>query len=810
MKHFRPKHLRGVIAVASTLVSSLVASGAYAQESPDQPANQSSNTATATTVKALPEKSSEIQSVIVTAQKRKEDVNKVPISISVIGGDQLAAQHIGDYADITRSIPNISFSGGGGGGDAGDGPGLSNIEIRGVSSTAGSATVGIYVDDISLTVANAYSMGSAEPKFFDLDRVEVLRGPQGTLYGASSMGGTLKFITNQPNLKEQETNFYSEVSTIKGGEAGYTANLVFNEPLILNELALRFGVQGGHQGGYINQVSDTGSVTNYGINWQDDSVIRMALKWTPTKDLSITPAVFYQKVSTGDTDVSYSQILLSGEATGIPLKDYETNKHVREPGVDKLLVPSLTVNYGMDVGDLTAVSSYFKRDFNRVQDGSFINSVQLSGYIIDNPSLSAAIKALPAEVQLQNEIGQFSQEIRLASKPYDLAVSPVTWLVGAYYANEHTTITESDPIMGVNTTFANFGVSPTDPAVLANALPIGFPGDTSYHGIYSYHNTQESIFGELNYYFMPTLHATLGMRYLHADAEFANVQSLYYNGGTTANSSGTSGSKSTPKLSLIWEATPTDTLFATAAEGFRVGGTNPPIPQGLCQMLKPNPLSYDADSLWSYELGDKSRFFNNRLALNASLFYVKWKNMQQDIVLTCDFDYDVNVGDATSYGAEIELKVKPISSVLISLAGGMTHATLDNSDGANAGVVGAVAGSAIPGVPNFNVALTGQYDFNLSDDYYGFVRGAVHWTGASHGGFSTLPSGQANPDFNRPEYDTVDASTGLNWDKWEVSLFVKNLLNNNMVIQRPIVQSTLGEIYRIEPRTIGISLSAKF
>ncbi len=806
MKHFLPQHLKAVLAVASTLLSSVAASGAGAQEA----ATPGANATSATVTKSPIEKSAEIQSVVVTAQKRKEDVSKVPISISVIGGDQLAAQHIGDYADITRSIPNISFSGGGGGGDAGDGPGLSNIEIRGVSSTAGSATVGIYVDDISLTVANAYSMGSAEPKFFDLDRVEVLRGPQGTLYGASSMGGTLKFITNQPNLKEQETSFYSEVSSVKGGEGGYTANVVVNEPLILNELALRFGVQGGHQGGYINQVNDTGSVTNYGINWQDDSVIRLALKWSPTKDLTITPAVFYQKVSTGDTDVSYSQILISGEATGIPLNKYETNKQVREPGVDKLLVPSLTVNYGMNEGDLTSVSSYFKRNFDRTQDGSFINSVQLSGYIINNPSLSAAIMALPSQVQLENQVAQFSQELRFASKPYDPSLSPVTWMVGAYYANESTTIIESDPILGLNATFAAFGVSPTDPTVLANALPIGFPGNVSYHGNYSYHNRQESIFGELNYYFMPTLHATMGMRYVRADAEFTNNQSLFYNGGTTENSSGTSGSKSTPKLSLIWEATPTDTLFASAAEGFRVGGTNPPIPQGLCHLLTPNPLSYAADSLWSYELGDKSRFLNNRVALNASLFYVKWKNMQQDLVLPCDFDYDVNVGDATTYGAEIELKVKPISSVLIGLAGGVTHATLDNSDGADAGVVGAVAGAAIAGVPRFNVALTGQYDFNLSDDYYGFVRAAVHWTGDSHGGFAMLPNGAINPDFNRPEYNTVDASTGLNWDKWEVSLFVKNLLNDNQVIQRPIVQSTLGEIYRIEPRTLGISLSAKF
>src|SRR5450830_958674 len=216
--------------------------------------------------------SDQIQSINITATKRKEDASKVPLSVSVIGGDELTAQHITDFADATRSIPNISFSGGGGGGDAGNGPGLSNIEMRGVSSTGGSATVGVYLDDVSMTVANLYSMGSAEPKFFDLDRVEVLRGPQGTLYGASSMGGTVKFISNQPDLKAQEGSVYTEVSGSKGGGTSYTGNAVFNQPIIPGELALRVGIQGGHQAGYINQMSqDTGAIISPGINKEDDS-----------------------------------------------------------------------------------------------------------------------------------------------------------------------------------------------------------------------------------------------------------------------------------------------------------------------------------------------------------------------------------------------------------------------------------------------------------------------------------------------------------------------------------------------------------
>ena len=799
---FRARKLARVIATTSPFLAGAAAAQDKLASAPDAAASQPASRNVG---------SAQIQSVMVTATKRKEDASKVPMSISVIGGDDLTAQHITDYADMTRSIPNLSFSGGGGAGDAGDGPGLSNIEIRGISSSAGAATVGIYQDDVSMSVANAYSMGSAEPKFFDLDHVEVLRGPQGTLYGASSMGGTIKFITNQPDLKEQSFDIYTEASGTRHGGPSYTSNAVLNTPLMPGELALRIGVQKGHEGGYIDQVSPvSGAVIASGINSEDDSVVRLALKWAPTKDLTITPALFYQQVNTGDTDVSYTQILTQGIDTGIALPNYETSKLTREPGHDRLLVPSLTVNHDTSLGDLTSVSSFFQRRFNRVQDGSFIDSTEIGASILNNPGLAGAITALPASVLLNNGVRQFSQEVRLASKGHEPGGSPVTWLVGAYVANQHTDIVENDPVHGINAAFAAYDASPTDPDVLAGALPVGFPDDSSYHASYHYHDRQQAVFGEGSYYFSPTLYATAGLRYLHATEQFDNFQDLYFQQGTSISNTSSSGTKATPKLALTWEVDPGNTVYATAAEGFRVGGTNYPLPVDLCQLSAPTPLSFKSDSLWSYEVGNKSRFLNNRLAVNADLFYVKWKGMQQEIMLPCDFGYNVNVGDAASYGAEVEVKFKPVSSVLLDLSGGMTHAALSNSDAANAGIYGAVKGAAIPGVPRFNLALTGEYSVEVNNSVDGVLRGGVHWTGSSHGGFAFLPNGDPNPDFDRPSYATVDASAGLSWDRWEFSLFGKNLLDNERIIQRPIVQSLQGQVYRIPPRVLGASLSAKF
>ncbi len=862
----RTKRLTIVIAIASAFMATAGAQEAAA------PVAASAATPDSQTDQATPEaklsgaaaasaaaKQSGIQTVVVTAQKRKEDASKVPLSISVLGGDELTAQHIGDYADITRAIPNISFSGAGGGGDAGDGPGLSNIQIRGISSSAGAATVGIYMDDVSMTVANLYSMGSAEPKFFDLDHVEVLRGPQGTLYGSSSMGGTIKFITNQPNVKEQSTDIYTELSSWKGGQASYTGNIVFNEPLIKNELALRFGVQSGHQGGYINQTDQSGNVINYGTNKQDDQVIHLALKWVPTKDLTITPNVFYQKVKTGDTDVSYSQVLDNGlvPTTTTPLQPYQTSKRTLEPGSDELLVPSLTIGYSTELGDLTSVTSFFQRKFTRVQDGGYTNSVQLGVGIYapltktyiptyidyaNYPALGNAIAALPSSVTLDNKVQQFSQEIRFASKPYVAGGSPYTWLVGGYLANERTKTLEGDYVYGLTSTLRAAGFSPTNPTpwlpfatysdgTNAPYLP-GFPGDNTFAGSYYYHDTQQSVFGETSYYFVPTLHLTLGARYLKSKQDFAASQSLIYQGPNqtpgadpfdpTLNSSTESGTKFTPKLAITWEQSPTNTLFATAAEGFRTGGNNYSVPPGLCS-IPPNPLKFNSDSLWSYEVGNKSRFMDNKVTFNSSIFYVKWKDMMQEIELPCSFDFNVNVGAATSYGAEMELKVKPVSSLLFDIAAGYTHATLDNSAGAEQGVVGAVAGATIPGVPSYNVAFTTTYSYDITDDYFGFVRGAVRWIGQSNGGFAELPNsngvitppnlyaGIPNPDFNRPAYHSIDLSTGVSWSEWEATLFVKNLFNEDKVIQHPVEQAiSSGEVYRMEPRMIGVSLSAKF
>ena len=746
-------------------------------------------------------KAQQLETVTVTASKRKEDVRKVPLSVTVIGGEELEDQHITSITDLTRSVPNLSFSGGA----AGGGSGLSTIELRGISSQAGSATVGIYLDDVSMTTRNLYSLGGAEPKFFDIDRIEVLRGPQGTLYGASSMGGTIRFISNQPNATLTESSFSGEVSSTKGGGVTSIVSGVYNTPLIQNELALRMGVQVGKIGGYIDQLSQTtGGQIAKDINSEHDLVLKLAMKWMPSARLSVTPSIFYQKVKSDGLDVSHLT-----DFNGNELAPNKTDQLLREPGTDKLLVPSVTVAWDAGFADVTSVTSYFKRTFSRQQDGQAANSEFFGCCLIaaDPPGLAAAVNNLPSAVLLDNSVHQFSQELRLASKAYDpKGGSPFVWLTGLYFSNLKTKVTDNEPVYGMNATFAQFGASTADPNVLTGAFPGDFPNDNAYFSERRYQEKQSAIFGELVYYLNPALRFTAGARYLHAKETLDRDGDFYFAAGKQYSSFSGTYHAFTPKFAVNWDIDPVNTVFASATKGFRLGGANRAIPLSLCgdelssvYNINASPGTFESDSLWSYEIGNKSRFFDNRLSLNASFFYVKWKDIQQDIQLACTFDFEGNFGKATSKGIELEARARVTQDLTMSLFGGTTRATFDGPVAS----LNVSSGDQLQGVPKWNGAISGDYRFFTNSSVSGFFRSALRWVGSSRGSFD-----RNNADYARPSYKTLDASIGANYQNWEVSLFVKNLTNDQTILQRPYVQF-LTEAYRQRPRTIGIFVSKK-
>jgi len=757
----------------------------------------------------------ELTRVIITAQKRKEDIRDVPLAVSVLSGEQLQAAQISTVEDLTRNVPNISFSTQGG-------PGLGTVEIRGVSSQAGAATVSVYIDDTSLTTRNLYSTGTAEPRFFDLQDIEVLRGPQGTLYGASSLGGTIKFISKQPDLKSFSGSATGTLSWTDGGGANYEAQGVLNVPLMKDKIALRVGVMHGHDSGYVDQVDQaTLKTVAKDINSDSYTVVKLALKADLIDGWSVTPALFQQQFNTGDIDATYA-----ATQGGTPLGRFQTSKTVREPGHDLLSVPSLTVNGDTGIGSFTGVLSGYKRRFNRVQDGTSINDVSWAVLDTTKTDLIDTLHGLSSYVNLSNRIDQTALELRMTSKDYDPAAGRhFTWIAGAFAQDAVTSVYDDEPIPGVRAAFAAAGVNPEDPAQVDGGFVGDFAGDDSYNSVRHYHDKQQSVFGELTLHASKDLAFTVGLRRLHASQKFTREALPVFYDGPTPSTPGygtdpavnASWNATTPSFKMNWEVASRVSLYANILKGFRLGGANRPVPdtplvrQNLADLGLPLvvPKSMAPDSLWSYEFGTKMDLMDHKLSLNLATYVVKWKNIQQDITLSdAGFDFETNAGNATTTGLEAELKARVTPELTVSASAGITHATFD-ADNPAFGTAGdgkpnIRKGDFVQGVPRGTLSLGADYHWAVNDTFSAFVRGNGQWTGKSHG---TVFRGDA--DYDRASYFTADASTGLNWDKWEVTAFVKNLTNNHTALQHPNVQN-VSEVYYLRPRTIGVKANYEF
>ncbi len=757
-----------------------------------------------------------LETVVVTSQKRTEEARKVPLSVTAIGGEALKNQQILDVGDLTRNVPNISFSG-----QSGSGPGLSNIEIRGVSSAAGSATVGVYLDDVSLTTRNLYSQGTAEPRFFDLERVEVLRGPQGTLYGAGSMGGTLRFISKQPDLKMFTGDVAAEVSSTDHGGTNWLTQGVLNVPLKTGVAAIRIGVQAGHDSGYIDQVDPQSlKVTNKGINSQDWTVLKLSALVKFNNDWSVTPALFRQHTKTDDIDASY---LAVGDYQqyngGTPLPRFQTSKIMREPGDDTLTVPSVTVNGDLGFADFTGVLNSYKRKFNRTQDGTSVNSSYI-GSLIANPDVSAIVSYLPSAVYLDNKIDQTSVEMRLTSKDWQPGNGlPLTWVAGFYSAKTKTEVIDNEPVFGITKAFTDNGVSIYDPNqwVADSGIYDGaFANDNSYYSARHYLTKQNSVFGELTWHLSPSVRFTAGLRYLRSSEDFRREGDFFFAGQPAPTHIESKANKATPRFALSWDVSQDTSVYANIAEGFRLGGANRPIPltiQGnvddLAKLgLTAAPASFQPDSLWSYEVGTKSRLLGGKVTLELAAYHIDWKNIQQDVGLpSAGFDFETNVGKATSDGFEFDLKARLASSFTLSAGGGYNRAVfagdvpfLGTDDN---GVPNVRKGDQIQGVPKYSMHLGGEYRFPMGS-VDSVMRLNGQWTGSSHGTLN-----RDDTDYLRPGYFTADASLALSFEKFDVNFFVKNLTNNHQVLQQPTVQY-VSQAFYLRPRTIGATISGSF
>jgi outer membrane receptor protein involved in Fe transport len=791
----------------------------------------------------------ELEEVVVSANKRSEDIKDVPISVTAVSGEELNEKRIVDFDDLAREVPGVNFN------SLAGSEGTTNIEIRGVSSTSGSATTGLYIDDVSITTKNFFYDGAAQPRLFDLERLEVLRGPQGTLYGDSSEGGTIRYITPKPDLTNLSASFTTDFSQTEHGGNNYFEGGVFNLPIVSGVFAVHGSVGYTSESGFIDHYSNPSEsdpytltqVTPYfrlekeGVNDDAIFVTRLTGLIQVTNDLTISPAFFYQRYKYGDSDAFYPPGQLSStDPVGPPIPGlWIQDKEVPEPGLDTLILPSLTIVDKLGFADLTSVTGLFLRQYARQIDGTFYNSGAFASLITvpcpnappgtttpcDEAELGqvdSIIANLPSAVHLSNHYGQFSQELRLSSPIGD--GSHLKWVGGAYYENSWIHDIDFQQIPGISTAFTQiFGEPMEDTYVNTLYGPpqagttLLFPNDEDESDNRFYNEVQIAVFGQLDYDFLSTLHGSLGLRYARTTETYHSVEMGFYQIPNISpySDSGTF-SALTPKVSLSYDVSGSSSIYGSAAKGFRNGGPTGPIPYGgegggVCGSnlqsygLNYGPKQFDSDSLWTYELGSKNRFDGNRLSIDGAVYMTNWTNIQQSLYLpTCGYYFTANVGDAKIFGSELEINYRPLSQLTLGLSGSAQHAYISSAANAREASVG----SWLIDVPEYTYNASATYRQPLPSSV---LIGSIDYaySGSSYGSYQPLDylnsPATANPNYHNPGYGVLNASFGLRGKTYEISAYAKNLANDRKIIQQPEV-NTVFEAYTVRPRTAGLTL----
>jgi iron complex outermembrane receptor protein len=742
-----------------------------------------------------------IQEIVVTATKTAQKVSKVPISISAYSRTQMDTLGVKSVDDIVRLTPGLTLTQ--------RNPSTTIISIRGIESPVGAGTTGIYIDDTPIQVRNiGYFPNNTYPEIFDLDRVEVLRGPQGTLFGSSSEGGAVRFITPSPSLNKYSVYARAEASGTQDGSPSYETGVAVGGPIVQDVLGFRVSAWARHDGGWIDRVNDlSGALVQPDANYQDAYVLRGAVTWAPTPRLRITPAIYYQAVSRNDTDLNWST--LSNPSDG----RFESGAPLHQPSSDRFVLPTLKLEYDFGGVLFTSNTSYFERESRVKLDYSTVVPSILSG--------NTAI-IVPGYTSLTNEIDKqqnWSEEARLQSSDPNARLN---WVAGVYLARQRQSAFEG--IGGQDTNFLSetlFGV-PTLAAFGSNNV-----GIYSFIGTNSAVDTEVAGFGEVNYALTPQLKLTAGVRVSREEFKFANYQTGPFNTGTTQAQNAKSDTPVTPKVSLTYQVTHDTLVYATAAEGYREGGGNAQLPVSLCAAAlsaigsSGAPETYNSDSLWSYEGGAKGKLFDGRLQYEASGFYIDWKNIQQQVQLTrCGFEYVANLGGATSAGFDLQAQLRATDDLTLGLAVGYDDAHYTStiypgavhSTGPNSVLVS--SGDTLGNAP-WTVTVTGEYDFDLFGAHGGYLNGTYLYTSHNNGRSAYLNPESVSYDPglpNLPAASLVNLRLGDRFNNWDMSVFANNVLGASTIVAR--YDETVGNPivrYATErPRVVGVTASYRY
>jgi outer membrane receptor protein involved in Fe transport len=761
----------------------------------------------------------ELQEVVVTAQRRSERLMDVPMTIQAFTQETLDQQGLRSVDDLTRVAPGVTFLRNGMSSSGNYNDEDSDISIRGIDSTAGAATTGIYVDDTPIQTRHLnFGTVNPYPALFDLDRVEVLKGPQGTLFGAGSEGGTIRFITPEPSLTTYSGYARAEYGNIDGGGQNYEAGAAFGGPIIDGVLGFRVSASFREDGGWVNRVTYTApplggagvyignpavtGVTERSANWHDTQTFRAALKWQPIDGLSVDPSIYVQTLHINDTGAYWLNI--SDPASN----NYNNGNAQRDPSTDPWYLGSLKISWNQPWANIVSNTSYFDRQQHSISDYSqWYDTVFLGNtYPLPNQINSSYF------TDRQNN---FNEEIRASSADPS---SPLQWSAGLFYT--HTNEDSTEYVVA--------------PAGCTGNCPINAPGYPAGSLVYlqprfSLLDKQAAIFGEVSWKFFDVFKLTAGLRY--SDLQYYGVVQEIEQGsfGTLNVNTPSSGSSRpvTPRFVLNYQPDPDNLYYVSAAKGFRPGGINTTLPSDCFAGTGVNPASaaapFSSDSLWQYEVGSKNTLLDHRLTVSGSIYYIKWKNIQQFVYLACGLGFDYNLGEVTGKGGDLEVQWRALDELTLGLTAAYTDSSFDEKVTLPGGTDQLVASGDHLAASPWNIDVNAEYVLTAVA-YKPYLRLDYQYATPQKSLIPyTDPANDPNADATLPglpEIRVLNVRAGVRFSGFDVSLFATNALNYHTPIfvsrdfNAPAYglpnydTNYFGRGYA--PRTVGVTGTYKF
>jgi iron complex outermembrane receptor protein len=784
------------VAIAAAMaVAPLSAETAASTPAPaPAPAQDQAGVSTQSTVGAKPSNGSQnrssatvLSTVVVTATRRSETLEKVPLAVAVVTNYDIQRKHLQNFSDYAADVPGLNV--------VSSQPGLTELSLRGISSGSGqpSSSVGVYIDDTPFGSSSVFAGGAAltpdiDPA--DLERIEVLSGPQGTLYGAGALGGVIRFITIAPDTQTLSGRVQVGGSSVDGGGNGFDVHGMINLPLIKDVLAIRANVSDTTTPGFI----DDAALGKKGLNESRVKSGRASLLWTPTDKTSLRVSVLSQNLGSDGTP---SEAL--DPVTLRPVYGDLQQRNAAGSGTFDAHYRLYNATFNTDFGwaKLMSSSSYSTLDSVSNADATSLLALSSLGLTLPNGQPYGTLEQQPVH---QSKV---TQEFRLSSPDSDR----VTWLGGLFFTHEIGSV-----IQNINSSdYYNGGVV---------ASPLGNPIEgTNQPSTYIAY----AGYGSLTWHITDRFDVEAGVRYSHDKQHY--VESLYEPiAGITAPTvqvdKQSSDSSITYSVSPQFHINDNNMLYLRVATGFLPGGPNVVAP-GTVGV----PATFSPTKLTDYELGLKSTSWNDRLVTDISAYYIDWTKIPL-VTFANPYTFLTSAGQAKSKGLEARIAFLPVRGLKFSANASYNDAYLTKDAPAPSN---GMSGDPLPYAPKFSAGLSGDYDFAIGNNWHGYVGASYRHVGPRSTDFAfnypipgVLPSLPSSPRI--PGYNTVDLRAGVSHDVWNIDFYVKNVTNRRGIVQassfqnyeavagaiNPVTGVTEDNATIITPRLVGISVSRDF